>query len=115
MYPLLAILVGLLFAAGVYLMLSRSLIRLIFGLVLIGHAVNLLIFTTGGLVRANAPLVPIGEKTPPPGYADPVPQALVLTAIVIGFALVAFMAVLVKQVIRSAETDDVDDLRRTDQ
>ena len=93
MFPLLAILVGVLFAAGVYLMLGRSMVRIIFGIVLVGHAVNLLIFTSGGLVRAKAPIVPPGETAPLPGYADPVPQALVLTAIVIGFALTAFLAV----------------------
>ena len=114
MYPLLAILVGVLFASGIYLMLSRSLVRLIFGLGFIGHAVNLLIFTSGGLERAKAPLVRVGETVTPPGSADPVPQALVLTAIVIGFALTAFTAVLVRMVIASSGSGDVDDLRRTD-
>jgi multicomponent Na+:H+ antiporter subunit C len=114
MYLLLAILVGVLFAAGIYLMLSRSLVRLIFGIVLISHSVNLLIFTSGGLERANPPLVKAGESAPPPGVADPVPQALVLTAIVIGFALVAFTAVLVKRVVLTTGTSDVDELRRTD-
>jgi len=114
MYPLLAILVGVLFAAGLYLMLSRSLVRLIFGLVLTGHSVSLLIFTTGGLVRASAPLVAPGETTVAAGAADPVPQALILTAIVIGFALTAFTAVLVRQVVKSSGTGDVDELRRTD-
>ena len=114
MFPLLAILVGVLFGTGIYLMLARSMVRIIFGLVLVGHAVNLLIFTAGGLVRANAPIVPAGESVPPAGHADPVPQALVLTAIVIGFALTAFLAVLVKEVIASAGTDDVDELRRGD-
>jgi multicomponent Na+:H+ antiporter subunit C len=114
MFPLLAILVGVLFAGGIYLILSRSLIRIIFGIGLTGHAVNLVIFTTGGLVRASAPLVRPGETVTPEGAADPVPQALVLTAIVIGFALTAFTAVLVRQVIASSGTEDVDDLRRTD-
>ncbi len=114
MYPLLAILVGVLFGSGIYLLLSRSLVRLIFGILLVGHAVNLALFTTGGLVRAKAPLVPVGETVPPEGYADPVPQALVLTAIVIGFALVAFTAVLVERVIAQSGSDDVEELRRND-
>jgi multicomponent Na+:H+ antiporter subunit C len=114
MFPLLAILVGVLFAAGIYLLLSRSLVRLIFGIGLVSHAVNLLIFASGGLVRASAPLVRPGETVPPAGAADPVPQALVLTAIVIGFALTAFTAVLVRTVIASSGSGDVDDLRRTD-
>ena len=95
-------------------MLSRSLIRLIFGLVLVSHAVNLVIFVSGGLVRGNAPLVPPDGETVPAGAADPVPQALVLTAIVIGFALTAFTAVLVRQVVASTGTGDVDELRETD-
>lgn len=114
MFPLLAVLVGVLFGAGVYLLLSKRLVRVIFGLVLTGHAVNLLIFTAGGLVRAKAPIVPEGATAPLDGYADPVPQALVLTAIVIGFALTAFLAVLVKQVVTSTGTDDVDELKRGD-
>jgi multicomponent Na+:H+ antiporter subunit C len=111
---LLAILVGILFAAGVYMMLRRSLVRINFGVALTGYAVNLLIFVGGGLVRARPPLVPEGQTAPPPGSADPVPQALVLTAIVIGFALVAFTAVLVKGVIDAAGTDDGDELRTTE-
>ena len=114
MFPLIAILVGVLFAAGIYLMLSRSLVRLIFGLGLVGHAVNLLIFASGGIVRAHAPLIRPGETVAPAGSADPVPQALVLTAIVIGFALTAFTAVLVRMVITSSGSGDVDDLTRTD-
>jgi multicomponent Na+:H+ antiporter subunit C len=116
MYGLLAILVGTLFGTGIFLMLRRSLVRLIFGLAMISHAVNLLIFTTGGLARGNPPIVPPGSRQylPPAGHADPVPQALVLTAIVIGFGLLAFTSVLVKQVARAAGTDDVDELRTTD-
>ena len=114
MFGLHALLIGTLFGTGIYMMLRRSLIRLIFGLVLISHSVNLLIFTAGGLVRANAPLVPVDGTVPPPGHADPVPQALVLTAIVIGFGLLAFTCALVRQVVKATGTDDVDELRTTD-
>jgi multicomponent Na+:H+ antiporter subunit C len=112
---LLAILVGVLFGAGVYLLLRRSLIRLIFGLALISHAVNLLVFTTGGLVRGNPPLVPPEAQVPPAGHADPIPQALVLTAIVIGFGLLAFTCVLVKQVVKTLGTDDTDSMRANEE
>jgi multicomponent Na+:H+ antiporter subunit C len=115
MFVVLAIVIGVLYAAGFYMMLSRSIVKLIFGLVLLGHAANLLIFVGGGLVRAIAPLVPAGEKTPPAGAADPVPQALILTAIVIGFALTAFAAVLVKRTYQAVGTDDPDAMRLTDQ
>jgi multicomponent Na+:H+ antiporter subunit C len=109
-----AILVGLLYAAAVYLMLRRNMVRLVFGLVILGHAANLLIFTAGGLVRAGVPQVAVGASVPPPGTADPVPQALVLTAIVISFAITAFAAVLVKRVVKTLGTDDSDALRITE-
>jgi multicomponent Na+:H+ antiporter subunit C len=110
----LAVVVGLLYTMGVYLMLRRSVVRLVFGLVLLGHAANLLIFTAGGLVRGRPPIVAAGELAPPLGVADPLPQALVLTAIVIGFAVVSFAAVLVHRVIDETGTDDVEEMRSTE-
>ncbi len=106
----LAVTIGCLVTAGVYLLLRRTLVKLLFGVVLLGHAANLIIFTLGGLTRATAPIVPPGEVAPPAGHADPVPQALVLTAIVIGFALVAFLAVLIRRVQEATGTGDVDRL-----
>jgi multicomponent Na+:H+ antiporter subunit C len=114
MTVLLAVVVGLLYTAAVYLMLRRSVVRLVFGLVLLGHAANLLIFTAGGLVRGRPPIVAEGGFAPPVGVADPLPQALVLTAIVIGFAVVAFAAVLVHRTVDQTGTDDVDDMRSTE-
>jgi multicomponent Na+:H+ antiporter subunit C len=110
----LAVVVGLLYAAGVYLLLRRNVVRLVFGLVLLGHAANLLIFTAGGLVRGHPPIAPPLSPAPPPPVADPLPQALVLTAIVIGFAVVAFAAVLVHRVVDSTGTDDADRMRSTE-
>ena len=89
MEVLLALAAGVLYAAGIYLMLRRRLAQLIIGLGLLSNGTNLLIFTAGGLTRAQPPVVPVGAALAPP-YADPVPQALVLTAIVIGFGLLAF-------------------------
>jgi multicomponent Na+:H+ antiporter subunit C len=114
MFILLSIVVGGLFATGLYLILRRSIVKLIFGLVLLGHAANLLIFTAGGLVRALPPLIPEGELTPGTEFADPVPQALILTAIVISFAVIAFAAVLIKRVYRTVGSGDVDELKATD-
>jgi multicomponent Na+:H+ antiporter subunit C len=114
MFFLLSLVVGGLFAAGFYLMLRRSIVKLIFGLVFLGHGANLLIFTAGGLVRARPPLIPPGELVPATEFADPVPQALVLTAIVISFAVIAFAAVLVKRVYRTVGSGDVDELKTTD-
>ena len=114
MFFLLSIVVGGLFATGLYLILRRSIVKLIFGLVLLGHAANLLIFVAGGLVRARPPLIPKGDLVPGPEFADPVPQALILTAIVISFAVVAFAAVLIKRVYRTVGSGDVDELKATD-
>lgn len=110
-----AVLIGVLYATGVYLMLRRNIVKLIFGLFLLGHAANLLIFTIGGLTRAKPPLAPPGADAPPPAVADPLPQALVLTAIVIGFALTSFFAVLAKRVYIATGTDDTDALRSTEE
>jgi multicomponent Na+:H+ antiporter subunit C len=114
MVVVLAIVVGVLYTAGVYLMLRRNVVRLVFGLVLLGHAANLLIFAAGGLVRGRPPIVAADALTAPHGVADPLPQALVLTAIVIGFAVVSYAAVLVHSVVDRTGTDDVDDMRSTE-
>jgi multicomponent Na+:H+ antiporter subunit C len=114
METLLAVVVGGLYAAAVYLMLRRSLVRLIFGLVLLGHASNLLIFTAGRLVRSKPPIVAEGETALAAPYADPVPQALTLTAIVISFGVQAFAIVLLKRAHQLIDTDDLDDLKSTD-
>ena len=85
----LAILVGVLYATGTYLLLQRSLTRIILGLVLLGHGANLLLLLAGGR-PGRAPLVGVGEGR----TSDPLPQAMALTAIVITFAIVAFLLAL---------------------
>ncbi len=114
MEPVLAIVVGGLYAAGFYLMLRRSVVKLIIGLALLGNAANLLIFTAGGLTRARAPLVAEGDLRPHEPFADPLPQALILTAIVIGFGVLAFSMVLAYRAYQAIGTDDLDSLKSTD-
>lgn len=109
---LLALASGALYMAGVYLILRRRLAQLIIGLGLLSNGTNLLIFAAGGLTRAHPPVVPPGVDQLTPPYADPVPQALVLTAIVIGFGLLAFSLVLAHRVHATTGTDDVDDVGR---
>lgn len=111
MAVLLALLIGVLFAASVYLMLGRNLIRYLFGLVLIGNAANLVIFVAGGLTRAVPALVPAGETVPAETLANALPQALILTAIVIGFGLLAFALVLARRAHDEMETVDTDAMR----
>ena len=108
------LLVGALFAIGIYLIMRRSLVKLIMGMSLLTNAVNLLIFTVGGLTRGRAPLVPDGSDIPIAQTADPLPQAFILTAIVIGFGVLAFAIVLAIRVYRSLGGDDMDDIRATD-
>jgi len=111
---LLAILTGILYAGAFYMLMRRSLVKLIFGLVMIGHASNLFIFTLGRISKAKAPFIPEGAETITGAYSDPLPQALILTAIVIGFGIQAFAIVLIKRVYQETGTDDLDTLTSTD-
>ena len=94
MTTLLAILTGVIFAAGVYLMLSGSLLRLVFGLALASNAVNLVIFAAGGLGTRRPPLIGAGQTAITEPVANALPQAMILTAIVIGFAIITFLLAL---------------------
>lgn len=107
---LLAITIGILYASGIYMMLRRSLVKMIIGLILLGNGVNLLIFLLGRITKGSTPIIPGALDTFAEAYADPVPQALVLTAIVISFGLQAFAIVLIKRVYKVVGTDDLDEL-----
>ena len=111
---LLAIMTGVLYAGGIYLILRRSLVKLIIGIVLLGNGVNLLIFLMGGLVKGKPPIIPDTAHHLKGLYADPVPQALVLTAIVISFGLQSFAIVLIKRAYKVIQTDDIDAMNTTD-
>ncbi|NSX53308.1 Na+/H+ antiporter subunit C [Parasulfitobacter algicola] len=108
---LLSITVGILVAAAVYLMLARNVLRFIFGLILISNAANLVIFTSGRLTLGAPPLIADGALAPPEGVANALPQALVLTAIVIGFGLFAFALVLIFRAYTTLGTLYSDDMR----
>jgi multicomponent Na+:H+ antiporter subunit C len=86
-----AALVGVLFAGGTYLLLQRTLTRIVLGLSLYGHAVNVLLLASGG--RAGQPPL-ADDEIDPASVADPLPQAMALTAIVITFGIVAFLLAL---------------------
>jgi len=106
-----AVLIGILFVGGIYLLLARSLVRMLLGLTLMGNAINLVILVAGRLVQAVPPIVPEGMSTPPLGSANPLPQALILTAIVIGFSMFAFLLVLSFRAYATLDADDTDKLR----
>ena len=103
MEAVLAITLGIMMASGVYLLLRARVFPVVMGLTLISYAVNLFIFAMGRL-STGAPAV-IGHSA---DYGDPLPQALVLTAIVIGFAMTAFVVVLSLRALGELKTDHVD-------
>ena len=95
------------------MVLRRSIVKLIIGIILLSNATNLLIFVSSGPVLAKP--VFISEKVENLNQlADPLPQALILTAIVIGFGLVAFTLVLKYKFFEATGTDDLDELKETD-
>ncbi len=108
---ILPFLTGIFFASGLYLILHRHFFKLILGLMLFSLGTNLFVFIIGRLTRGGSPII---EKTADAAihpYADPVPQALLLTAIVIGLGIQAFAIVLIKRVYQSFNTNDLDELR----
>jgi multicomponent Na+:H+ antiporter subunit C len=108
---ILAVLVGLFIALGIYLLLSRSVIRMLIGMTIFGNGVNLLIFTAGRVTREIAPIVPPGLDTPAGAIANPLPQALILTAIVIGFSMFSFLLVLAFRAYQSLDADNTETMR----
>ena len=109
---LISITIGALVAAGAYLVMQRRLIQLVLGFSLLSHATNLMIVAAGWIGDGRAPIVPGPGPVDPAGYVDPLPQAMVLTAIVISFAVTAFLLVLALNIYQRFKTDDVDRLRR---
>jgi len=107
---ILALLVGTIVAGGLYLVLQTNLLRFVFGLILLSGGVNLLIFTAGRLTRGAPPIVPDGAYAPVGEVANALPQALILTAIVIGFGLVAFALVLLLRAYERLGTVRTDEL-----
>ncbi len=105
-----AFLVGVLFASGLYLMMQRNLLRFVFGLLLLSGSVNVLIFTAGRLTRGLPPIIPGGLDAPVGAVANALPQAVVLTAIVIGFGLIVFTLVLLLRVYERLGTVETDEL-----
>lgn len=122
---LFALLIALLVACGVYLVMERNLIRFVFGFILLGNAVNLIIFMVGGLTPARPPI--IKNMTQVQGvdagvdalmgavssglFANPLPQALILTAIVISFGLLSFTLVLILKTYSELHTLDTHAMR----
>jgi multicomponent Na+:H+ antiporter subunit C len=114
MEVLLILVVGVLTGCGFYLMLRRNLLRFIYGLMMVSNAVNLLILVSGRLTKGNAPIVPVGEESVS-GVANALPQALILTAIVISFGLTVFALALILKSYQVLGTVDTDELAHEDE
>ncbi|GAB3795197.1 Na(+)/H(+) antiporter subunit C [Virgibacillus kimchii] len=104
---LISIIVGVLFTVGTYMLLMKSLLRVVIGTMLISHGAHLLLITMAGLQRGGPPLLGLEAEA----YTDPLPQALVLTAIVISFGVTSFLLVLAYRTFKVHKTDDLDQLR----
>lgn len=111
METLLAFLIGAYFTAAVYLMISKHTIRLLLGVAMLSNGVNLLIFTAGRLMADVPPIIAYGATVPDGPTANPLPQALILTAIVIGFSFFAFLLVLTYRAYQDLGTDDSDHMK----
>ncbi len=111
MDTLLAIVIGLLYAAGVYLLLRRSIVKLILGIMFLSHATNLLIFVSGGLHKGQPQFANDALNTVAANPTDPLPHALILTAIVIGFGITAFFLALMYRFYQSTGTEDIDEIK----
>ena len=108
MEALISLIVGVLTACGVYLILRGRTFPLVLGLTLLSYAVNLFLFATGRLAIGLPPIIDRNLAGPVGGYTDPLPQALVLTAIVIGFAMTAFLIMLALKARAELGNDHVD-------
>lgn len=106
-----SILVGIFFSVAIYLMLSRHSVRMLLGIAVLGNAVNLLLFTNGRLAREVPPIIGLSEDVLPMTTANPLPQALILTAIVISFSFFCFLLVLTWRAFQTLKTDDTDEMR----
>lgn len=104
---LMSIVIGIIFTVSVYLFLSRSIIRVVLGSLLLSHGVHLLLITMSELQRGAPPLLNIDAEA----YTDPLPQALVLTAIVIAFGVTSFLLVMAYRTYKEHNTDDLEELR----
>lgn len=110
----LALIAGILASCAFYLLLRRSLVKVILGLVFLGNAVNLTIFSVARVTKGTAAFIAKDADTLSGVYADPLPQALILTAIVIGFGTQAFAIALFRKAFQKAGDDDLDKMNSTD-
>lgn len=110
---IISLVLGILFTSSVFLMFQKSFFKLIVGVILFGYATIFFLFAIGGLTK-NAPPLVVEDMLNIKTIADPVPQALTLTAIVISIGVQLFVIVLLKKVYKKLNTEDLDNLNSTD-
>lgn len=108
---IMSILAGVLFATGVYNLLQKQLLRIIVGTVLLSHGAHLFILTMGELKRGRPPILEGHGPVDVSSYVDPLPQALILTSIVISFGLTSLFLVLAYRAAEENHTDNMEELR----
>lgn len=106
MNVIMPLLVGVLFSAAIFLMLRPQLMRVALGVILLTNATNLFLFSSGRVLRHGPPIIPYDLKYISVNAANPVSQALILTAIVIGFALLSFLIAFVYRCLDEFGTQD---------
>ncbi|MBO3759368.1 Na+/H+ antiporter subunit C [Ciceribacter sp. L1K22] len=111
MEALFAVVVGIFLASAFYLMMSKRIVRVLLGVAILGNGVNLLLFTSGRLTREVPPIIGADADTLAAGAANPLPQALILTAIVISFSFFCFLLVLGYRAYQELKSDDTDEMR----
>ena len=111
---IMSVVIGVCYAAAVFLLLQKRLLQVIMGIAILGHATNLLIFVAADLHGTSLPIIPEGATMLPHTAVDPLPQALILTAIVIGIALFGFSLALAYRCVTVLGHDDIDQLTNTD-
>jgi len=114
MITVLCILIGLLFAGATYCLLQRSLMRVLIGILMLGHGVNLLLLASSEPLSRQVAILNEDGVARDVGSADPLPQALILTAIVIGFGLSVFTLALARSCFVKSGDDDVRQLGEED-
>ena len=105
---------GALLSVGLYMLLRRNVVRVFLGLAVLSNAINLLLLGAGGSSATAPPLIAEGATAPSGAVANALPQALVLTAIVIGFGLMSFALVLARRAYEQLGTADGDEMTEGD-
>ncbi|SHF67155.1 Na(+)/H(+) antiporter subunit C [Ornithinibacillus halophilus] len=107
---IISILAGVLITTGIYNLLQKQFLRIVIGTVLLSHGAHLFILTMGKLKRGQPPILTDGVTD----YTDPLPQALILTSIVISFGITSLLLVLAYRTARENNTDNMEELRGTE-